>query len=136
MTAAKDGYISIHNAKNQHQPIKQLTVDFPPDHVAIVFNKENTKFASIGNYGSVISIWDSNSFTISNSIGTKGFILWDLIYSPKSWELIAVTTDCSLRFYDTRIKGGSLIRNVTQVHRGAITSLCFSNNSEYFITGG
>lgn len=93
--------MSIHNAKNQHQPIKQLTVDFPPDHVSIVFNKDNSKFASIGNYGSSISIWDSNSFTISNSIGTKGFLLKELVYSPKGWELIAITTDCSLRFYDT-----------------------------------
>ncbi len=73
-----------------------LTVDFPPDNVSIVFNKDNSKFASIGNYGSVINIWDSNSFTISNAIGTKGFILRELVFSPNGQELIAITTDCSL----------------------------------------
>lgn len=104
--------------------------------MSIVFNKDNSKFASIGNYGSSISIWDSNSFTISNSIGTKGFLLKELVFSPKGWELIAITTDCSLRFYDTRVKGGQLIRNVTNAHRGSVTTFSFSNNSEYFITGG
>jgi len=41
-----------------------IDVDFPPDHVSIVFNGENSKFANIGSYGSTINIWDSSSFCL------------------------------------------------------------------------
>lgn len=45
LASAKDGYISVHNARFQHQPIKLLELDFPPDHVSVVFDKTNSKFA-------------------------------------------------------------------------------------------
>jgi len=43
-----------------------LDIDFSPDHVSIVFNKDNSRFASIGSYGSTINIWDSSSFALCN----------------------------------------------------------------------
>jgi len=62
VTAAKDGYIAVHNAKFNHQPIKTIEVDFPPDFVTLKFDPTNTFFAAIGNYGSVVNIFDSYTF--------------------------------------------------------------------------
>ena len=136
VTAAKDGYIAIHNAQNQHQPIKMLELEFPPDFVTLAFEPMNWVFASIGNNGSVANIWDAYTFNKSNQIAVKGHLIRDLTFVPDKAQLIILTVDCTMRFYDIEKKGGELLREVTQCHRGGITSISYSNNGEYFMSGG
>jgi WD40 repeat protein len=47
-----------------------------------------------------------------------------------------MTTDCRLRVYSLAKYEGILLREISTVHRGNITSLSVSNNSGYMITGG
>ena len=66
----------------------------------------------------------------------KGHIVRDLAFSPTTFELVVITADSELRFYTTRERGGKLLRKVSQVHRRAVTSLDFSKNGEFLVTGG
>jgi WD40 repeat protein len=47
-----------------------------------------------------------------------------------------MTNDCRIRFYSLARYEGLMLREVTSVHRGAITALSVSNNSGFFLTGG
>ena len=47
-----------------------------------------------------------------------------------------MTNDCRMRFYSLARYEGILLREISAVHRGSITSLSISNNSGYFLTGG
>ena len=87
-----------------------IEIEFPPDFVSLTFESMNRVFASIGNYGSVVNIWDSYTYNLVNSIPTKGFIIQDLTFVPYTSHIIVLTSDCSLRFYDIEKKGGELLR--------------------------
>ena len=136
MTVAKDGYVVIHNAQNQHQPIKTIELEFPPDFVTLAFEPMDRVFATIGNHGSIANVWDAYTFNLRNSIPVKGFLIKDLAFAPDQTQLIILTTDCTMRFYDIEVQGGKLLREVTQCHRGGINSISYSNNGQFFMTGG
>ena len=137
ITVAEDGFIGIHRVgKHDHQPIKQIPLDFSPDHVSISFNRSNSYFASIGNNGSEILIRDTTNFGLMNSVHTKGSIIKEILFSPNEKEIIAITTDCSMKFYDITVPGGNLLRKVTEAHRVGINSVSYSNNGQFLITGG
>ena len=135
LACSKDGFISIHNAQNEHQPIKMLDVDFSPEHTSLAVDSQNTVFASIGNNGSMVNVWDSFSFQLANQIPVKGHIITGLTFSPQD-ELVVLTEDCSIKFFSLEYKGGRLMKELTHAHRGGINSISFSNNGAYFITGG
>ena len=64
------------------------------------FDKSNSLFALIGNYGSVVNLYDSKTFAMVNSIPVKGHLIKELTFSDKPFELIIITADASMRFYD------------------------------------
>lgn len=76
-----------------------LDLDFTPDNIALAFNPYNSLFATIGNYGSCVNVWDTVKFSLQLNLPVKGFIIKELAFAPDTGELIVVTTDSRVRFY-------------------------------------
>jgi WD40 repeat protein len=137
VTVSKDGYVAVHNAKKQHQPIKMFDTDFPPEHVAIDFSSDSSRFGTVGSHGSCINVWDSNNFVLKNAVVTRGFLVKSFKFTqPHNRELTVLTTDCKVRFYSLSKPEGVFIRELANAHRGSINSLNYSANSAYFMSGG
>jgi len=51
-------------------------------------------------------------------------------------DLMVVTKDCKIKFYNSHRFEGMLQREIANCHRGCISSLAVSHNSSYFLTGG
>ena len=137
ITAAKDGYLAIHNVQLQHQPIKMIPVDFPPPHVCIAFDPTNSVFGSFGDSGNYINIYDSVNFSLMNIVNIKKDFGKCFVFSPYKFELVVATTSCKIRFYDLKVKGGAVpTREICNAHRDAINNINFSINGHYFITSG
>jgi WD40 repeat protein len=137
LTASKDGYLAIHNAKLQHQPIKMIPVDFPPPHVSLGFDPTNSVFGAFGDNGNYVRIFDSVNFSLMNTVTIKKDVGKCFVFSPQRFELIVATTSCKIRFYDLKVKGSSVpLREISNVHRDSINSINFSLNGQYFLTCG
>lgn len=137
LTAAKDGYIAIHNAKLQHQPIKMLSVDFPPPNVSLAFDPTNSVFGAFGDHGNYVNIYDTVNFSLVNTVNIKKDTGKCFVFSPYNYELVVATVSNKIRIYDLKVKGSSIpLREISNVHREAINSINFSLNGNYFITCG
>lgn len=137
VTAAKDGYLAIHNVKLQHQPIKMIPVDFPPPHISVAFDPTDSVFAAFGDSGNYVNVYDSVNFSVVNVVNIRKDIGKCFVFSPFRFELVVALASCKVRFYDLRLKDGAVpLREISNVHRGAINSLSFSLNGQYFVTCG
>jgi len=137
LTAAKDGYLALHNVKLQHQPIKMISIDFPPPHVCVAFDPTNSVFAAFGDNGNIINIYDTVNFSQQSQVSIKKDVGKCFVFSPSKLELIVATTSCKIKIYDLKYKDSSVpLREITNVHRDSINSINFSMNGMYFITCG
>lgn len=93
------------------------------------------KFAVMGDYGNTINIYDTKKFEIRHQIQGK-HILRMFKFANQNRDLVAVTVDTRIRVYSLAKYEGIFLREISTVHRGNITSMSFSNNSLYMITGG
>jgi WD40 repeat protein len=156
VTCCSDGSIAIHNPKRQHLPIKMLHLEFPPEFVHVAFSliaksvlsedkDENSdpntdtvsvsKFAVMGEYGNNVNIYDSTNFFVKHQI-QAGHILRQFSFANNNREIVMVTSDCKVRVYSLAKFEGILLREISTVHRGNVTSASISNNCGYMITGG
>jgi WD40 repeat protein len=94
-----------------------LHLEFPPEHVHVAFTNlvGSTDFVSDYSQGEPT---ESSRFAVMGR------------------ELVVMTNDCRVRFYSLARFEGLLLREISAVHRGSITTLAVSANSGYFLTGG
>ena len=57
-------------------------------------------------------------------------------FANNNRDLLVVTKDCKVKFFSLLKYEGILLREVANCHRGAITGLDVSLNSNYMLTGG
>lgn len=129
-----------------------LHLEFPPEHVHVAFTNlvgstdfvsdysqgeptESSRFAVMGDYGNCINIYDSRSLIVAHQIA-GGHQLRQFVFANNNRELVVMTNDCRVRFYSLARFEGLLLREISAVHRGSITTLAVSANSGYFLTGG
>jgi WD40 repeat protein len=130
-----------------------LHLEFPPEHVHVAFTAlppsttdfvsdsgelalaEPSRFAVMGDYGNCVNVYDARTFIVQHQIA-GGHQLRQFTFANNNRELVVMTNDCRVRFYSLARYEGILLREISAVHRGSITTLSVSANSGYFITGG
>ncbi|GAB1603479.1 ribosome biogenesis protein WDR12 homolog [Argonauta hians] len=82
-----------------------------------------------------MKIWDLEKAEASDTMqGSKVFL--DLSYSPRNQLIITGSADRHVRLWDHRTSEGAIVKNSFSSHRGWVSSVCWSPNSEnHFISG-
>lgn len=143
ITCSEDGALSIHNAARQHLPIKMITLKMAPEFVHIAFTRRlpsepndlKQRFGAMGDYGNSISLYDTESFLVQNQIMVNS-IVKSFHFANNNKDLLVVTKDCRIRFYNLNSYEGLFLREVANCHRGAICDIDVSMNSGYMLTAG
>lgn len=88
-----------------------------------------------GSYDHTIKVWDLHLEGIKTEIsGNKAF--FDINYSPLNNLIIAASADKNLRIYDTRLKGGNVVRNTYLGHTKWIQTVTWSTDDQFLFTSG
>ncbi|CAI9727768.1 biogenesis WDR12 homolog [Octopus vulgaris] len=82
-----------------------------------------------------MKIWDlERAESLTTMQGSKVFL--DLAYSPLNQLIITGSADRHIRLWDHRTNEGAIVKNSFSSHRGWVSSVCWSPNSEnHFISG-
>ena len=133
-----------------------LHLEFPPEFVHVAFtslplhggdivsdnqhhsgsdSSDASRFAVMGDYGNCVNIYDSTTFFVTHQIHAQ-VQLKQFSFANANRELLVMTADCRVRAYSLARYEGILLREITAVHRGSITSMSVAANSGYFLTGG
>jgi WD40 repeat protein len=126
--------VSVHNALNQHQPIKMLEVDFAPEGTGVRFSENSEVVGVIGNQSLQVNIYDTVSFTRIHCVQIAGQALSD--FYIKNRQIVVATIDAKIRVFDLNCIEGTQSREIISAHRGGLTSINLSNNQKYWMTGG
>lgn len=143
VACCKDGRVSIHNASRQHLPVKQFKLNNPPENAFVRFTEhiasdphcEDQLFAVMGETGNSVMIYDTDSFMLQNQILIHN-IVTKFQFANNNKDLLVVTKDCKIRFYSLNTFEGTYLKELTNCHRGRISSISVSSNSGYLLTGG
>jgi len=75
-----------------------------------------------------VNLYDAKTFSLVNAIPVKGQLVRELSFTKNPYELIVITAEAGMRFYDIREEGGRFKREVSNTHRGSLNTISFSNN--------
>lgn len=97
-------------------------------------------FATIGDSGSHINVFNVESFKNLIKIFSPNTQLKQLHFAPNGVELLASTHDCKIKVFGLNITSelqeAYLLREICSVHRDAICDFTISLNYKYLITVG
>jgi WD40 repeat protein len=91
--------------------------------------------ALMGDYGNNVCVYDTESVILRNKIQV-GYIVKSFQFASNTSEMIIVTKDCRIRFYNLAKFEGEFLRDLLTVHRGSVITTDVSLNSGYLLTGG
>lgn len=89
----------------------------------------------MGEYGNSVSLYDTESFLVQHQIMVNT-IVKSFQFANNNKDLLIVTKDCRIRFYNLNTYEGHFLREVAHCHRGSIRDIDVSVNSGYMLTAG
>lgn len=98
-------------------------------------NYYESLFAVVGECGNNVMIYSSESVILRHQIPV-GTVVKSFQFNKRGNEIIIVTKDQRIRFYNLSRFEGVFIKELNTVHRGAIRTTDLSNNGGFMLTGG
>lgn len=125
-----------------YQAIKTLPHEISSEFVHISFTNDSELFATIGDNGSHINIFESYNLTQVLKLFCSGLFVKKFEFSNNGENLFVISTDCRLRVYGIKNDFDEMqmevffLYDLPFVHRDSFNSFGISQNLIHFITGG
>ena len=92
-------------------------------------------FGVMGEYGTSLMVYSTDSIILKHQI-LVGHVIRSFRFTKNNREIIVVTKDQRIRVYSLATFEGAYLRELSTVHKGAVTCTDLSQNGGYMLTGG